>query len=391
MRARLWQFTAGYVKIKVEGLKLVQFLNDAAARGIVLRCAERQSYSRVTAETSWQDYRKLLELSAGRPLRVVAVRMGGVPYIAGLAIKRLAFTLGLALCVAALAVVNGFVLDVRVTGCSTPELERRVYAVVEAGGLRPGAAKASVDLHRCETDLMLELSEISFAAIRVNGVVATVNVVEGVPAPEILDKDTPCNIVASRDAVVRKVIVYEGTPQVQAGESVRRGQLLVGGTDTAGDTVRALHARADVMASVWYGGEGSAPLFTAAARRTGKMWERRTLEFAGYTLPAGPADGQAFERYEEETRTHYLLGGGMKGPRLVVTTYYETVEAARTNPFEDAKQAAFLDAVNEARALVPEGAEVLDSRTLYSYEDGSIVAKVYIETLQNIAVEQRIQ
>lgn len=391
MRARLWQFIAGYVKIKAEGLKLVQFLNDAAARGIVLRNAERQSYSRVTAETSWQDYRKLLALSAGRPLRVAAVQMGGVPYIAGLAVKRLAFTLGLALCVAALAVVNGFVLDVRVAGCSTPELERRVYAVVEAGGLKPGASKASVDLHRCETALMLELSGISFAAIRVNGVVATVNIVEGVPAPEILDKHTPCDIVASRDAVVRKVIVYEGAPQVQTGESVRRGQMLVSGTDTAGETVRALHARADVMASVWYGGDGSSPLFTAAARRTGRTQERRTLEFAGYRLAAGPAGEPAFERYEAQTRTLYLLGGGMKGPRLVVTTYYETVEATQSHPFEDAKRAAFLEAVGEARASMPESAEILDSRTLYSYEGGCVVAKVYIETLQNIAAEQRKQ
>ncbi len=387
MKAWLWKFLVGCVTIKVEGLKLLQFVSDAAEQGIRLQRLERDGYSRLTAVVNWRDYTRLLKLAHNRPLRVVELSSTGMPAIAGAATKRLAFVIGMAACVLALGMVNLFILDVRVTGCTQPGLEARVLEIAGSQGLKPGVGKSMLDLHTVETQLMLRLGEISFAAVRVNGVVATVNVVEGVQPPQLIDKKTPCNLSATRDGVVRKVVVYDGTPRVASGDTVRRGQVLIASEVTEADGVRLTHARAEVMASVWAEGRAEAPLFTAKNRRTGNTTARQRLEFAGYTVPIGGHGPEGFALYDTEETAQYLLGQGLKGPRLVTTQYYEAVSATEEKSFQAALDKSLQQALNSALAAVPQGAQVLGSRTDYVYENGSILVRVFIETLVNIAVE----
>jgi len=391
VKSWLWQFIAGYVKIKIEGLKILQFLNDAANRGIRLRSAERESYSRVFAEVSWRDYARLQALAKNRPLRIVPVKRGGLPYFGALAVKRLAFTLGLLACVAALVFVNRYVLEVRVTGCTTQGLEQKIQAVLDSQGLKPGATKSALDLHACEDELMLRLPEISFAAVRVNGVVATVSIVEGAPIPRLLDRNIPCDVVAGRDAVVRKVIVLDGEAKVLAGEPVKSGQVLVSGLVTTTDGGRLVHARAEVLAGVWYEGRGSAPLFVEKGMPTGAAEETRALAFAGYALPVDGGKELTFADFTTEQKDYFLLGPGLKGPKLSVTRYAEVRKTMDETDFSQAREAAFLQAQNEASAQLPQGAQIVDTRTVYGFDGTNIVAKVTIETQENIAVESPIR
>ncbi len=387
MKAWLWQFLVGCVTIKVEGLKLLQFVSDAAAQGVRFQSLEREGYSRLVAAVNWRDYKRLVKLAHNRPFRIVELSSAGLPAVASKALRRLAFTIGMIACVAVLAVTNMFILDVRVTGCTRAGLEAKVLEIAQSQGLRPGAGKSAVDLHTVENSLMLQLGEISFAAVRVNGVVATVNVVEGVQPPQLVDKESPCNITATRDGVVRKVVVYDGSPQVAAGDTVKRGQLLVASAVTGAEGVRMAHARAEVMASVWVEGRAESPLFAAMNRRTGKTAAKQRLEFAGYAIPIGGQGPEGFARFDTEETAQYLLGQGLKGPKLVTTRYYETGEATAEKNFQTALDGALQQALESALAAVPQGAQMLGSRTDYVYEDGSILVRVFIEILVNIAAE----
>jgi similar to stage IV sporulation protein len=221
--------------------------------------------------------------------------------------------------------------------------------------------------------------------------VATVNVVEGAPKPRMIDRDTPCDVVAGRDAVVRKVIVYEGEAKAAAGDMVKSGQVLVDGTVTLPAGIKRVHARADVLAGVWYEGRGSAPLFTETGMKTGARAETRVLEFAGYAL-AMDGDGEPpFEDFDISMRPYYLLGAGLKGPRLNVTRYDEVQRYPGEADFAGAKEAAFLQAAAQANAYLPQDAEIIDTRTDYSFDGANIIVKVYIETQENIAVESPIR
>ena len=70
----------------------------------------------------------------------------------------------------------------------------------------------------------------------------------GTPAPEMLDLDAPCNLVASRAAAVVSHVVRDGVLVADIGSGVPEGGLLVSGTvaDAAGNVILK-HASAEII------------------------------------------------------------------------------------------------------------------------------------------------
>lgn len=386
MGAWLWQFTAGYVRISVEGLKLLAFLNDAAAQGIRLSDVARPAYSRLTAKVSYADYHRLCRLAHNRPLRVAALGGFGLPKLWEMALRRAVFSLGLVLCVIALALTNAFVLRVRVSGCDSVEMEQRVLQAAAQQGVHPGAAKSAMDLHEAERQMLLELSDVSFVAIRVGGVVANVEVVPATLPPKLLE-DEPCDIVATRDAVVRRLVVYAGEPAVTVDSVVRRGQVLVSHTEQWTDGIHVVHARADVYASVWLEGRGSAPLYEESVQRTGRFARTRRVECAGYTLPLDAGGTPPFDDYETTVTTAPLLGIGAKGPMLITTTYDEVRRERVPLDAQLAKEQAMDQAEQDAQAQLAPDAQVVEQHFQIDTSNDQVSARLFIEILENIACE----
>ena len=382
----IWQLTAGYVKISVEGLKLLAFLNDASAQGIRLRDVQRPGYSRMTATVSYADYRLLCKLAHNRPLRVASLGGHGLPRLWEVALRRAVFAFGLVLCVVVLAMANAFVLQVRVIGSNSVEMEQRVLQVAAQQGLRPGAAKNAVDLHEAERHMLLELSDVSFVAIRVGGVVANVEVVPAALPPKLQD-DAPCDIVATRDAVVRRLVVYAGQPAVTVNSVVRRGQVLVSHAEQWTEGIHAVHARADVFASVWLEGRGSAPLYEELAEPTGRFAQARRLEWAGYQLPLGSGGEPPFDDYETTVEAVPLLGIGSKGPVLIVTTYEEVTRDRRPLDADMAREQAMDQAEQDIQAQLAPDAQVVEQHFQVDTAADQVSVRLFIEILENIACE----
>lgn len=382
----IWQLTAGYVRISVEGLKLLAFLNDASAQGIRLRDVKRPGYSRMTATVSHADYRRLCKLAHNRPLRVAFLGGYGLPRLWEMALRRAVFTLGLILCVVVLAMANAFVLRVRVTGCDTPEMEQRVLQVAAQQGVRPGAAKNAMDLHEAERRMLLELSDISFVAIRVGGVVADVEVVPAALPPKLQD-DAPCDIVAARDAVVRRLVVYAGQPAVTVDSVVRRGQVLVSHAEQWTEGIHTVHARADVYASVWLEGRGSAPLYEELVHPTGRFAQTRRLEWAGYRLALDTGGEAPFDDYETTVEAVPLLGVGKKGPMLLVTTYEEVTRERQALDADIAREQAMDQAEQDMQAQLTPDAQVVERHSQVDSTEDQVSVRLFIEILENIACE----
>ena len=82
---------------------------------------------------------------------------------------------------------------------------------------------------------------------------AKVTVVEAVAKPDILDENEYCDIVASKDGIITKINVTNGTALVKEGDVVENGRKLIGGWMEGKYTgVRYMHASGDIEAKVWY-------------------------------------------------------------------------------------------------------------------------------------------
>ena len=101
--------------------------------------------------------------------------------------------------------------------------------------------------------MRLNDERISWIGIKIDGTNAKVTVVEAVAKPDILDENEYCDIVASKDGIITKINVTNGTALVKEGDVVENGRKLIGGWMEGKYTgVRYMHASGDIEAKVWY-------------------------------------------------------------------------------------------------------------------------------------------
>ena len=72
-------------------------------------------------------------------------------------------------------------------------------------GLYPGVRKRSVDTQAVTNGLLEDFADISWVSVGIHGTDATIRLAETIEGVEIIDKETPCDIVASTDGVILQI------------------------------------------------------------------------------------------------------------------------------------------------------------------------------------------
>ncbi len=136
------------------------------------------------------------------------------------------------------------VRDIDVTGDANTA---QVMRVLEECGITEGVCLSAVNCSKAEQKLMLEIPDCAWVDVSKVGFRVMAQVKTGTPVPEI-DSKTPCNIVASRPAVILKQTVRNGESVVITGSGVNTGDLLVTGTVSDGRyNILFVHASAEII------------------------------------------------------------------------------------------------------------------------------------------------
>lgn len=130
---------------------------------------------------------------------------------------------------------------------------------------------------------------------------------EGTVAGDTTDEKGCCDLVASRDGVIDSVVTLAGTPAVSAGETVRKGQVLIRGEERGSqETVHPVAARGLVMAYVWDAATARVDATEIRTEYTGREEWCDVL-----TTPWFSLTGQQARSYEQQdvTEKQIPLGG----------------------------------------------------------------------------------
>ena len=139
-----------------------------------------------------------------------------------------------------------FVWDITVSGNETIP-ESVILDAMEENGLRLGAFIPSLDTERIEGVVILEVDGISFISVNLRGTVANVELRERADNTEIVDIESPSNLVASRDGQISALEITGGVSKVKLGEIVKKGDLLASGViDSAALGYRLVRARGSI-------------------------------------------------------------------------------------------------------------------------------------------------
>ena len=344
MLMALWHYLRGYVMIEVSGTGAERFINLAARRGVYFWSVERVGAT-VTMHISVKAFRLLKACARKSGCRVKIARRFGWPFVVYRYRKRRVLAGGLLFFVLALYGLSLFVWQVDITG--TERLRpSEVTAFLDEQGLASGTFKGRVDTRVLERALMSRFGDIAWVNIRMRGTRATVEIAETLPPQLMIDRSTPCHVVAAKDGLILSVAASAGRPLVRENDVVRRGDILVSGEllyqDNHGVNAQTLvHAKAEVLARLYYEMNFEVPFDYIENRVTGEI--KRTYAVMAFDRVFHlPGRRVPFENFEQHlSRRQLRLGQDFPLPvMLLTTTYREFVPEPRTRTPAQARELA---------------------------------------------------
>ncbi|MBQ9747519.1 MAG: sporulation protein YqfD [Clostridia bacterium] len=281
-----------------------------------------------------------------------------------------------------------FVWDVTVTGNERIS-EHAMLEALASEGLYPGAFIPSLDTEKIEQRIALTVDGVSFFSINLRGTVAKTEMRERIVNTEIVDLQTPSNLVASSDGQIVAVEVTGGVAKVHAGQIVKRGEILASGIiDSAALGYRTVRARGNVTARVTRTHSVTVPLTDEQTVHTGVTHCTYTVKFFSKSLKLFGKDSiwdETCDRIEEERRIY--LFGVIKLPIFITkTTYaeYETIPVTRTEDEALAEAKRRLLTWREAELA---DAEILSIQTETLCDGTALTLTQRIECITDIARE----
>lgn len=341
MFRRLVTWILGTLRLEVVGGDHGLLLGRAVAAGLTLWGMKRQG-ANLTATVTLPDFYRLPRLRRGTGCRLRIRGRRGLPFFLRGLKRRPAWVAGFAFAAGMLFWAAGHVwqIDVRITGPENLD-KRAVLQVASEAGLAEGVWRSDFDPKEVATQIKGRIPEASWVVVRLTGTRAVIEVVE--KAAQQMPKAASCiNLYAKKDAVVEKVIPFQGESVVRSGQIVKKGDLLVecvlrfyaGGRPPVypgtpmpprESVAHTVLTQASVKGRVHHEEYREVSLVQNVPVRTGESVQTWVLNWRGQPILELGAEGAPFEQAEEEVDRLSLPGWRNWTPpvELVIRTTYE--------------------------------------------------------------------
>ena len=333
-------FWEGRVDLEAKGPQIERFLECCFSQKIHLISPRRQEDGRLNFTVSPKEFFLLRPIAFKTGTRIRIIKKRGFFCAIRPFRKRLGLALGLVLFLSVIFYSSRFVWQVEVKGCQTVSYTQ-IREDLEKMGLFIGCRR-TLDVGKIENRYLMGNDKLSWMSINIKGTTAFVEVKEkGIP-PVIEDLSTPTNIYAARDGVILAITDYGGVRQVQVGEPVMAGDLLVSGDWTDKYGVRRLsHSIATVIASTKRETQITVPLSEQLRVQTGKKQKKFEIYWGKFKFPLYFKQKISYNEYDRSFKDYPLRIGNFAFPfglRVVCLAEVEVQSVKRTE--EEAKSLA---------------------------------------------------
>ena len=391
---KLINLLRGYVEITVTGAFPERLLNLCAQNRLQfwrLRWIDETSF---TFRIVLQDRKRLDELAQRAMCELSErYRRGAVVVAESMVRRRWGFLIGLALCVVAVSFLSQFLLVVEVTGNETVPTAV-ILAQLQRVGVRPGAYGPAIVQREAANDALLGLPELSYMAINIYGTRAEIVVREAEKMPELLDEDTPADIVARADGMIEDIQAEAGQAMFEDGAIVAKGEVLISGTldlkepeyGTVDFGYLVVRAVGSVTARTWRTLEETIPLTAQVKEYTGEEETGYGLKFLWFDLDFFQNSSISGGRYDKITKTTEwtLFGRPMPAALTIITRRGYTLREEPIDQDEAAAQLEQLLLVRLAALMEENRGEVLRTDFVTRVDGGRLTVTLLAECREEI-------
>ncbi len=298
--AKIFHFLNGYVILNVSGNNKEKFISKAAAAGYKVFDIKYDG-DEIKAKMPISDYRRILELSGIWEIKVN--KRCGLPFFLAKLWKKKGVLAVLCLFILTLSAGSQFIWSIDYDTDKDADIEK-IRIASEYAGLKIGAFKPSLKKPEEMKNIILNRADgICWCWVYIKGTKAVVRVRKSVIPPEIFDADTPCDIIAMRNGIIKRVITQKGRLSVENNQAVTAGDIIISGTfdfnDAGGYQV---HSKGTVEAYTNHTKSGIYKQYYCYKTYTGRVQRFLTLKLYKWQIPLYIKDRIRFYNYDGEER-----------------------------------------------------------------------------------------
>lgn len=387
---RLIQYVSGYVDVVIEGYYIERFINICNTKQILLWNLKRKNSITLYASISIKDFKGLRSICKKTKCKLKIQNKKGIPFTLRKYKKRKIFLGLLFLIVIIVIILSNFIWNIDVEGnINIPREE--LLALAEENGLSVGKIKGGIDTKEVINKIRLERDDVAWVGIDIIGTNAVIKVVEADAKPDIINEEEYCNIVADKDAMITKVIARNGTPVVEEGSVVKKGDILIAGWMEGKYTGRQyVHSQGEIEAKVWYTATEKIELKETKKIETGNEENKYSVKINNFQINL-PKSIPNFEKYDtiEASKKLKLFSNFYLPFELITYTYKEYKEETVIHSIEEAKQIG-VERAEEKLVNEIKDKEILDKQIKVKTESEYLLVEVTFEVKEKIGIEEKI-
>lgn len=379
----------GSLELEVTGVYPERFINMCAQNGLYFWNVDKVDDTQYRFRANRNAQRKLESFAKAQNCQLRVLRQQGLPSFGARFKKRYALIAGLLLWLIFAGAMGQFIWEIDVEGNENIPDEVLLHALAQMG-VKEGCYAESFEEREIKNLMLLRVDGLLWCALNVQGGHATLLVRERVDAVPVVPVDLPCNVIAGESGLLLRMDTLRGSAQVQNGQMVQKGQLLVSGAvDMEAGGSRFVHAMAYAKARTWRDVTAVMPQEQMKKVYTGREKKRLSIESLGNRINLYFDGSQPFDNCDKIVGTQVLrVPLGVSFPlRFITETYREyTLEPDLLAETE----AAELLERRLLETLKQSGGEVSDLRMAFENRNGLLGVRMTAELLRDIAVTSYI-
>lgn len=362
-------YILGYVNIVVEGFFIERFINTCISKKIFFWKTNRMKSTVFSANIGVRNYKEVVKIAKKCQCKIRITNKKGIPFLLNKYRKRKIFVVTLGIIILGIITIFNFIWNIEIKGVDEIK-QREIMEFIQNEGIAIGKYKNNIDLQSLINKIRIQRDDIAWVGMEIKGTNLIVDVVEADKKPEIINEDEYCNVVADKDGIIVKVKAQNGTPAVEEGTTVKKGDILIQGWLEGKHTEnRYVHAEGEVMAKVWYSEKEKVYYKQNYENKTGNHEKKYTLNVNNFKINFFKTLSN-FENYDT-IRTIKKL--------KITSNFYLPVEIIVDENFEKQNNEIIYDK-NEAKEI---GIKELKSKLEEQIENKENISNIYINTVES--------
>lgn len=362
-------YILGYVNIVVEGFFIERFINTCISKKIFFWKTNRSKSTVFSANIGVGNYKEVAKIARKCQCKIKITNKKGLPFLLNKYRKRKIFVATLGVIIIGIIAISNFIWNIEIKGIDETK-QKEILEFIHNEGVDIGKYKNGVDLQNLINKIRIARDDIAWIGMEIKGTNLIIEVVEADEKPEIINEDEYCNIVANNDGIIVKVNAQNGTPAVQEGDTVKKGDILVQGWIEGKYTEnRYVHAEGEIIAKVWYSEKEKVYYKQTYENKTGNKEKKYSLNINNFKINFFKTLSK-FENYDTISTIKKLK---------ITSNFYLPIEIVANENFEKQKNEIEYDK-NEAKEI---GIKNLKNKLEEQIQNKDNISNIYINTYES--------